>query len=378
MKERVQLQILGDICPDWGFRKSFDEGNDAAIFGDLLPLLQQADFTLANLECPLSDKGQKATKTGPCLRGKASDMAVLKRAGIDAVSLANNHILDYGQEAFLDTLEQAKRYEILTVGANVNAEAARKPLFVEKKGVKIGVLAFGEEEFNAAYETSGGANLFDPYCSLDDIKAAKSNCDYLIVLYHGGIEHYELPSPLLQKKCRKMVQCGADLVLCQHSHCIGTYENYQNATILYGQGNAIFGRFEGKHRWNRGLLVTVELGDGQAEVSYRVFEAQKDGVCLLPETQETERLSQLKRDSENLDDPQYIKTNWDAFCEKQASEYLPTLFCWGRIRNKLNRVLKNKMVDIFVKKRGKMVAMNLVRCDAHREVVQTILENSQK
>lgn len=378
MKERIQIQILGDICPAWGFRKSFDEGNEHKIFGDILQILQDADITVANLECPLSDKGERAAKTGPCLRGKPSDMQVLKRAGVDVVSLANNHVLDYGQEAFADTMRTAKASGILTVGAAANSVDARQPLFIDENGWRIGILAFGEEEFNVAYEANGGANLFDPYSSLDDISNAKKNCDYLIVLYHGGIEHYELPSPLLQKKCRAMVRAGADVVLCQHSHCIGTYENYQDSTILYGQGNAIFGRAEGKIRWNLGMLVSISLSKDKQDVSYRVFEAREDGIVLLPEAEEAKRLTQFENDSKNVDDSAYIKRSWDAFCAKQEAEYYPMLLCWGRVRNKLNRMLGNRLVKHLVRKRKKMVAMNIIRCDAHREVVQTVLENSQK
>lgn len=378
MKEQLQIQILGDICPAWGFRNSFDEENEGKIFGDILPLLQNADIAIANLECPLSEKGKRAVKTGPCLRGKSSDMAVLKRAGLDVIGLANNHVLDYGQDAFEDTMQLAKQHDILTVGAASNADGAKKTLFFEKNGWRIGLLAFGEEEFNVAYEASGGANLFDPYRSLEEIAEAKKNCDYLIVLYHGGIEHYELPSPQLQKKCRAMVRAGADVVLCQHSHCIGTYEKYQDATILYGQGNAIFGRAEGKQRWNLGLLVSIRLSEELKEISFHVFEAKTDGIAFLPQEANLLRLEQMKKDSERIDDQAYLKERWDAFCAKQEAEYFPMLLCWGRILNKANRIVGNRLAKHFVHKRKKMVAMNLIRCDAHREVAQTVLENSQK
>ena len=174
-----------------------------------------------------------------------------------------------------------------------------------------------------------------------------------------------------------MVRAGADTVLCQHSHCIGTYENYQGSTILYGQGNAIFGRAEGKTRWNLGMLVSIALSEDKQEVCFRVFEAQADGIRLLPEKDEAKRLQQLENDSKHLDDCDYIKRSWDAFCAKQEAEYYPMLLCWGRIRNKLNRMLDNRLAS-RIKKRNKMVTMNLIRCDAHREVVQTVLENSQK
>ena len=78
--------------------------------------------------------------------------------------------------------------------------------------------------------------------SLDHIQNLKDQCDYVIVLYHGGKEHYRYPSPYLQRVARKMVEKGADLVVCQHSHCIGCYEKYKDSMIIYDQGNFIFER----------------------------------------------------------------------------------------------------------------------------------------
>lgn len=377
MKQPIQIAILGDINTDWGWRNCFDAEDAATVFGDVLPALKNCDYAVANLELPLTNSNEASVKTGPCLRGKPADIRVLKQAGISAVSLANNHILDFGAQGLLDTLAAAKSEDFSTFGAGKNAEEAAKPLFVEIKGWKIGFQSFAEEEFNIAYENTPGANLFDPYYSLNQIRHTKKQCDYLVVLYHGGIEHYEYPSLLLQKKCRAMVRAGADLVLCQHSHCIGTEETYEGATILYGQGNAIFGR-RNKLRWDTGLLVTVDLTEESKTVSYRVFEAGQNGISFVSGERNAARLQKLAVQSDCLNDPIELKSKWDAFCKEQAPEYLPELFGWGRVGGKLNRMLKGKPIKHLISRKQKMITMNLVRCDAHRDVVQTILENTQK
>lgn len=377
MKQPIKLAILGDVNTDWGWRTGFDAGDPGPIFGDVLPLLQNSDFAVANLELPLTLSKQKNIKTGPCLKGKPSDLSVLKQAGLHAVSLANNHILDYCAQGLLDTLAAAKEADIPVFGAGINAEQAAQPLFADINGWRIGLQSFGEEEFSIAYGEQPGANLFDPYISLEQIQAAKANCDYLVVLYHGGIEHFEYPSIVLQKKCRAMVRAGADLVLCQHSHCIGTYENYHDATILYGQGNAIFGK-KATERWNTGILVTVDLTETEQTVSYRVFEAGETGIALVSEEKMAARLKKMAEQSACLSDPAEIKKKWDVFCEERASEYLPAMLCYGRVANKLNRMLHGKLTKYLVSRSKKMVAMNIVRCDAHRDVLQTVLENSQK
>lgn len=377
MKQPIRLTILGDINTDWGWRAGFDAGDATPIFGDVLPELKSSDYAVANLELPLTDSTEKSIKTGPCLKGKPTDIAVLKQAGLHAVSLANNHILDYGAQGLLDTLAAAQKEAFPIFGAGKTADEAAQPMFVTIKDWRVGFLSFGEEEFNIAYNDKPGANLFDPYRSLEQIQEAKANCDYLIVLYHGGIEHFEYPSPLLQRKCRAMIRAGADLVLCQHSHCIGTEERYLEGTILYGQGNAIFGRRK-TQRWNTGLLVTVDLTEADKTVSYRAFEAGVNGICFVSEENNQEILQRMAKQSECLSDAAALKNQWDRFCHTQAPEYLPTLFCWGKVRGKLNRMLKGKPIKHLISRKRKMVAMNLVRCDAHRDVVQTILENTQK
>ena len=374
----MSILILGDICPSWKYRESFETGKAEIVFGDVLPALQAATITVANLEAPATENGTKADKIGVCLRCVPGDLGLLKAASVDVLSLANNHILDYGESGLFDTLSAAKQFGITTFGAGKNAKKAAEPLFLNADGKTVCLMSFAEEEFNCAHEGCAGANKFDPYESLEQIREAKQNSEYLIVLYHGGIEHYEYPSPYLQKKCRAMVCAGANLVLCQHSHCIGTYEVYRDATILYGQGNAVFGRMEQRTDWNLGLAVTVDLSKAQPEVSFRVTEAQNDGICYASDHTNAKRLSQLEDQSACLNDPEELKKKWEAFCEKQTAEYFPMLFGWGRVGGKLNRMLKGKPVKYLVSRRKKMIAMNLVRCDAHREVVQTILENTQK
>lgn len=375
MKEEIQLTILGDICPDREFNRFFRNTNELDL-GDVGTYLQTRDVVVANLEAPASPLGAKQKKTGPCLHCQREDLDGMKQQGIQILSLANNHILDYGPEALLDTIASAEACGLQTFGAGKNREEASRELIIEKNGWKIGFLSFAEHEFNIAYEDSPGANLFDPYESYDQISKVRGLCDYLIILYHGGIEHYKYPSALLQKKCRKMISSGADIVLCQHSHCIGTLETFEKGTILYGQGNAYFGMREGNTPWNTGLLVDICLSEEKRHVSFRMIEAGKTGISFAQKQESEERIAQMLSDSEKIGDAAFLKSQWDGFCAKEEPMVLSNLYGWNRYFNKLNRLLKNRLAKVFIGKRARMVTMNLVRCDSHREVVQTILENS--
>ncbi|MBQ9530751.1 MAG: CapA family protein [Eubacterium sp.] len=375
MKENLRISILGDVCPDRSFNRFFRNTNEI-VFNNVSEYINDSDITIANLEAPASDKGNPIEKTGPRLHCKSDDLDALKQIGIDVISLANNHILDYGEEALSDTINKASSIGLSVFGAGKNLEEAAKPLFVEKSGWKIGFLSYAEEEFSIAGKQSFGANLFDPYISLDQIKDAKEECDYLIVLYHGGIEHYELPSPLLQKKCRKIAEYGANLILCQHSHCIGTLEKYQDSEILYGQGNSFFGKIEGNNRWNQGFLVDVVLTETDKKLEFKLIKAENNGIAFANREDSDKRLEEMLTLSEKIYDEVFIIDSWNDYCKTQEAMDLALVYGWGRTLNKINRIFNNKIANFLLSKRKRMITMNLIRCDAHREVVKTILENT--
>ena len=355
------LTILGDICPL--------QNNHP------FNLTIEGDFIVGNLECALTNCPVPIKKAGPVLFAPTSFTADLKSAGISALSLANNHIRDCGDKGIQSTIEACLQNGIKVFGAAGSKEEAAKPLIVEENGRKVAIISFAEREFNGIREGSSGANVFDPYDSFDIISNVKKTVDAVIVLYHGGIEHYIYPSPLLKKKCRKMVRSGADVVLCQHSHCIGTRETYLDGEILYGQGNSVFGFRKGNDAWNHGLVARIHISESKVKVSYEVLEAKEDGtVSYAQEDVSNKILSKFESESIHVADDSFLDKEWRTFCRKQKSSYLPMIFGLGSNFNRLNRVMKNGFVDAFYSQRQKNVTHNIIRCDAHREVLETILE----
>lgn len=370
----MTITILGDICPAWGFPK---EKRDAdTVFNDLLPVIRESDYCVANLEAPATAHTSKLNKNSVCLRAEPEDLAILKDARISAVALANNHILDFEEQGLRDTLETAEKLGIGTYGAGT-IQKASEPYIVEIEGKKIGFLAFAEQEFNCAEEDRIGANRWDDLESPTAIAEAKRKCDYLFIQYHGGIEHYIYPSPWLQKRCRKMADSGADFVVCQHSHCIGTYEKRNGCGVLYGQGNCIFGCRKNNTSWNRGLIVKLHITD-EIKVEFIPIEATENGEQLCDAQVSKEVLESLEKESLHLSDKAFIEKAWSDFCEKQKNEYLPMLFSWNRYFNKLNRIIDGKLINLFTARSARQTAMNLIRCVSHREVITTILENEYR
>ncbi len=368
--DTVKISILGDVCPTEDYRKFWDDGT---AFNTVAPLIQNADLSIANLECPATNYEKPLTKCGPCLKAKPQDVALLKYAGFNLISLANNHIKDFEEQGVLDTIENCKKNDLHYVGAGENQEDAKKAYFVEIKGKKIGVISFCEKEFNVATKTQAGANFFDVYESTEFVAKCKQECDFLIVLYHGGIEHYRYPSEILQKKCRLLIRMGADVVICQHSHCIGTYEYYNDGYILYGQGNGVYGYRKNSTSWNEGLLLNIEI-DKNVTIKPILLTAKEDGVVLADNELSENRLTEFENQSKKLDDKEFLQKEWVKFCESVGALTRPLLYGKGRIFTKLNRITKNKLFRITTSKKREMTTMNLVRCDAWREVITTLLE----
>lgn len=376
IKKNISIIVCGDICPTNDTVKLFENGNNTQLFNDVQFEFDNCDFLIGNLEFPLTKLGKGIPKCGPVLSGKVECLSVLVNAGFSALSLSNNHIKDCGVEGVATTLDLCKANGIQTVGAGLNDTLAKEPLVIIKGGWKIGILSFSELEFNASRKNEAGANIYDIYDSLDQIKKIKNNCDYVIILNHGGIEHYQYPSPQLQKKCRKMIEYGADLVLCQHSHCIGTVENYLTGEILYGQGNFVYGQ-RGNDSWDQGLLAKINLNaqTNMSEVNYIPIHAVTSGIKKLAYDKATVLIDEFKTRSKNIKNEDFILKSWKIFCESKKSLYYPFILGWGVQLNRLNRLFKNYIVALFFSKNRKRVTMNMLRCESHREVIQTILES---
>lgn len=368
--DSIKISILGDVCPTDDYRSFWDDGS---AFDGVAEMIAESDLSISNLECPATEYMSPMVKCGPCLKAKPQDVALLKQKGFSLISLANNHIKDYQEQGVLDTLEHCKKNDIEYVGAGRNCEEAKQARFFDIKGRRIGVLSFAEKEFNVATEAEAGANFFDAYESPELISEYKKQCDYLVVLYHGGIEHYRYPSEMLQKKCRLMVRCGANAVICQHSHCIGTYEYYKDGYILYGQGNGVYGYRSGNKAWNEGLLLTIELGEDTV-IKEKLLSATENTVIGASGEYEKDRMKQFHEESEKLNDEQFLREEWVRFCRKNRALNLPLLFGKNRVVIKINRITKNRLFRVLVPRSREMITMNLVRCDAWREVLTTLLE----
>lgn len=373
----MKILIGADLVPTDTNEALFSAGDAETLVGkELQELLKSADCRIFNLEVPLTDTKTPLKKSGPALIAPAATIAGYKALGVDCVTVANNHIMDQKAEGFFSTLKVLDDAGIAHVGGGKNLSEAAKPFILELEGKKIGIYACAENEFSIANENQPGANPVDPWESPDHVAALKARCDYVIILYHGGKEHYRYPSPGLQKACRKLVEKGADLILCQHSHCIGCEEKYLHGTIVYGQGNFLFDHSTREH-WQTGLLV--QIGDN-FEISYIPLRKQENLVRMAQGEDAKNILSEFHKRGEEIQDPETLKKHYIAFSKTMGQDYLTIL---GGKESKpfvaFNKLLGGKLRKRRNKKRyvsrNALAVENYLRCEAHRELLITFLQN---
>ncbi len=277
----MKIFIGADLVPYGKDIELFAAGDAEALVGkELLDILGGTDYRIFNLETAICNEEHPIKKGGPNLWAPTNTMRGYTALGVDLLSLSNNHVMDHGRKGFVSTVAAVDAAGIARVGGGFTPEEARRPYIFEKEGIRVGVYACCEHEYSWIDDYSCGSNGFDPLESLDHIAALKAQVDYCIVLYHGGKEHYRYPSPYLRKVCRRIIEKGADIVLCQHTHCVGTEEDYRGGKIVYGMGNFLFDymRIE---PWQTALGVIVDLTKDGAKVDYVPIESNDKGERRL-------------------------------------------------------------------------------------------------
>lgn len=368
-----KIIIGGDVCPRGRVENAFINGEEEKILNDLLPVFKDADFRVINLECPLITEETPIKKDGPVLGVHFNTINGLRAIGIDAVNLANNHILDHGEEGLKSTIESCKKHNIDFFGAAKNLEEAQKPLIRIIGGKRFCFMGVAEHEFSIAKDYSWGANPLDPIKIIRTLKTYNNSFDFLIVLVHGGKEYYRNPTPKQQDFCRFLVEEGADAVICQHSHCAGTYEYYNDKPIVYGQGNFIFENLgRNTKMWNEGFLVSLAFNEDKVTTKFIPFTQSKDqlGVLLMQGKEKKEFLRNLEERSKKITSTDYVKEQWLELCKKDKYLYVSRVLGHNRVLRILNR--KIHFSDWLYSKTTKMMVRNVVECEVHREGLETL------
>ncbi|MFC2821459.1 MAG: CapA family protein [Spirochaetales bacterium] len=365
----MRILIGADMVPTKSNMNSFTSGKmDDILDVKLIDCLKSADYRIFNLEIPLTDHHKPIKKCGPNLISPLAAVKGYQAVKANLLTLANNHIMDQGEQGLYSTLKALDGEGISHVGAGSNLENAQRPFILEKEGLKIGIYACAEHEFSIAEKSKAGANPFDCPASYLHVSELKKHCDKVIVLYHGGKEHYRYPSPGLRKSLKGFAKAGADLVIAQHSHCIGCMEKFKGAEIIYGQGNFLFDGDKNPF-WNTSLLIQADISRESAEVSYVPLERCGSGVRI---SDNDSILRDFKSRSKEILQDGFVEKSFDKFVSNYfkmiieehsgAKKFMLRIFIW--------------FLRHLVGRRLRLMLLNYVECESLNEVLVAGLKTS--
>lgn len=347
----MRLLFTGDVNFRGKDKLTVEESQN--IISQIKPVLDSVDFRILNLECPLGveENYKPILKAGPNLICTEENISFLKAFNADAVTLANNHIGDYGEDAAYNTMKLLKENNILFSGAGEDIDSAYKALRLHKDGKTVSIISVCENEFGMATKKTCGSAGYNPRLLFKKIKEEKQVSKFVVIVFHGGNEHNPLPNPDTVDRYRFILDMGADAVIGGHTHCPQGYEIYDGKPIVYSMGNFLFKSScerDKKDSWYYGYMSVIDITDKiTLEIVPYKFTTDADKIVILGSemTEYIEKLSKI------IEEPELLENYFLGWA------YLHQWVPW------LDTV-----------KEARFGSLDLARCEAHHSQMKVILE----
>lgn len=367
----MKLLIAGDFCPNGGIAPFFERNEFSLILKDVQYLIDGADFSVINLECPVVvHNAQPIDKCGPNLKCSPKTVSALKWAGFNCVSLANNHFFDFGEEGVIDTLDVCRNNGIDYVGGGIDLAEASSIFYKQIKDEVLAIINCCEHESSIASADMAGSNPLNPIKQFYKIQEAREKADYVLVIVHGGHEHYNLPSPRMVETYRFFIDAGADTVVNHHQHCYSGYEVYKKKPIFYGLGNFCFGKVHEdlSEAWNEGYIVELNYEDN-GHVYYKLIPynqcKEKPTIELMKDEDYTHFFENINELNSIISDPSELKKRHEEWMEATGNsfehQFLPYSNRW------LLSAYIRHLFPSFLSKKKLLNLQNHLECESHRE-----------
>ncbi len=253
------------VASDWAPIRAFDpivREHPAAVYGDLLPALREADLRVVNCECALTRSTRPVWKSGAVFKGVPAHVSGLTVVPFDVACLANNHVLDYGVSGLAETLRVLHGRGIRTVGAGLSEREACAPLALTVAGVRLHLVNFSEGEDLTAARGGPGVFGWDIARVIDEVRRRKKSGGIVIAIGHCGLEYVPYPPPYVVSAFRAIADAGADCVIGHHPHVPQGVEWRRGVPILYSLGNFVFYQPAPLHYRKIGFWVALQIERG--------------------------------------------------------------------------------------------------------------------
>lgn len=373
------LLIAGDFCPHDRVVPIIEEGRYKELWNNVPDITKGADYSILNLECPVVEhQTAPIDKCGPNLKCSVKAIDAIKYAGFDCVTLANNHFYDYGEVGVEDTLSTLQKNKVDYVGGGVNLHEASRILYKVVDGKKLAIVNCCEHEFSIATEATGGSNPLNPIRQYYAIQEARRNADRVLVIVHGGIELFWLPSKRMIETYRFFIDAGADAIIDHHQHCYSGYEVYKGKPIFYGIGNFCFD-WEGKRndKWNEGYMVRLTLNDVVAfELIPYIQCNERIGVYMMEKDECNKFFHHIKELNRLIADARQSEILYQSWCKETQKTYINIL---NPLYNRFTKSIFDSFIGkILINKRKWLHTKDILINESHIERLCMFVEDNMR
>lgn len=372
----MELLVAGDFCDKYRVKDTIAKSDYSLMFEGIKDEVKSADLSIVNFEFPIGTKDSfPIDKCGPNLIGQIKSIDAIKYAGFKVCTLANNHILDQGEKSCIETKRMLEDADIKTVGVGSNISEASKILYVHVKDVVVAIINCCEREFSIASSRTAGANPLNPINQYYAIKEAKQNANYVVVIVHGGIEHFQLPTLRMKSTYRFFVDSGADVVINHHQHCYSGYEIYKGKPIFYGIGNFLFDRINTRNSiWNEGYMVKLSFTNECVDFQLLPYKQCNEcaSVNFMDEDNKSIFYQKINELNRIIKDDKLLEESVCAFFDSNDVLYRMALEPYS---NRYTRALwKRGFLPSFLNKDRILLLQNFITCESHYERMVHLLK----
>lgn len=370
----MRIIITGDFVPRERVAEAFAHGDYSAVEA-LRPVFADADYSIVNLECPILHGGEKPIiKNGPNLHADTHALEALKEISADCVTLANNHFRDFGDEGVLNTLPELSAYGIDYVGGGANLKDAATVLYKKIGNETLAIVNCCEHESSSATDDHCGSNPLNPIQQYYAIQEAKDKADYVLVIVHGGVEHYQLPTLRMQETYRFFIDAGADAVINHHQHCYSGYEEYKGKPIFYGLGNLCFDNPNKKGPWNEGYMLDLTFskkGPSYALIPFHQCAAEPQ-IVLFNDIEKQAFEERVENLNGIIASKEQLEANYEELKRSTRMKYRASIEPYA---SRIMRFLFRKHLLPSFMRRKYVIIGNMIECESHRERLLDAINN---
>ncbi len=370
----MKILVAGDFCPQKRVSELFDQGKYEDVLGGVKDIIHDSDYAIVNFECPIKLGGEIQNLDRLSLYCTPDGLKAAQYAGFDCVTLANNHFRDWGDGGVKSTIKCCKELEIDYVGGGENLKEAETIFYKTIAGEMLAIINCCEHEFSLATDSRGGSNSLNPIKQYRAISEARKKTDYVIVIVHGGHEHFQLPSPRMQDTYRFFIEAGADAVINHHQHCISGYEIFKGKPIFYGIGNFCFDLNSSDiSTWYVGYMVELELNKNSVSYKLHPYTQCKETASIIPFPieniqSEIDKINDIINDSNKL-----VKIT-----NQYYNECMPIVgSLLEPFTNRYIKALRRRgLFPNIISKKWLMYLCNYTMCESHRDKMDYFFEHN--